>query len=187
MIGKTRKIAPVFAFTLAMFLLLITAKPTMASKSVGSWEMNLPGDYEQIKQTFLRTFPEFEANNLYYRNPYLGPPEGPCATLTLDVKHLRAKAGEDNLHLKANDLELSVEFPLIPSLVEVQILKIAGADVELDIVLWEPDANGVFGELTAKFKGNVKFHIPEMPGLEPYHYEGPELNVKITFVEQSTM
>lgn len=160
--------------------------PTPPPGEPGYWEITVPGGYEQLKQSLFTMFPEFEAEDLHYRNPYLGQPGGPYTTVTVDVAYLKeyVDSNEEALHLEARGLKFYMDPIILPS-PPFPHVEVAADDVQLDIDLNEPDPEtGVFGEATARLSGNVVFHIPNIPPMfEGYDYEGPELNIHVTFVE----
>jgi len=191
LIGKTRKTAAVvlLALAISLALSLFAFKPTSAVSPVaGHWEADLPGafgGYNGSKQFFLVMFPEFEAKNVHYKNPNLGPEDQPQsrATLILDAAYLKAKSDieEETLHLTARHLKLQVLLSFIT------LFEASGDYVELDVDLHEPDfldPSGTFGTLTATFRGNVKLDTPGfMMPIAEFDYEGPQLTVVLTLKE----
>lgn len=174
---------PVYSYNGPLLELSIHIKKP--EQEPGKWEIKLPGNYESFKNQFITLFPNFESGELHYTNPFLGPPGGPYATLTLDVSYLKAMADSENFHLDVQDLNLKIEGMTIPGSPSPSTIEIAAKEAVLDINTHSPDpVTGEFGEITSTFKNNVAFHIPNIPGLlDGYDYEGPELNVKITLFE----
>jgi len=167
----------------AVFLALMPTTVVMGKPA--TLNIKAPMGYETTKQTFLRTFPDFKAANLHYSNPYLGPPEGPSATLTINAGSVSAKAVGTNLHVTADTLDVSVSMFIEGVL---QFVQIRCKSLEADVNLWTPDSTGKFGTLVARLKGNVLFHVPNIPGLPAglaggYHYEGQSLTITMTFFE----
>lgn len=171
---------------MAMAVLIMLQPTTVVIGKPASLNIKAALGYESAKQVFIKTFPDFSATDLHYSNPYLGPSEGPWGTLTINAGCVSAKASDTSIHVTADMLDVSVNIPLggVFQLVQIKCKSLVG-----DIQLWTPNPDtGEFGVLTATLKGDVYFHIPNIPGLPEglaggYHYEGNSLTITMAFYE----
>jgi len=191
---KTRSGKVIVATTITMAVLILMAAAvfiaiqpvTVVVGKPATLNIRAPGGYESTVQIFVRMFPDFTATKLHYSNPYLGSWQGPWATLTVNAEYVSAKAADTSLHVAAQMLDFSVGVPLEGVFKWVNI---KCKSLEADAAFRTPDADdGEFGTLVAKLKGDVLFHVPNVPGLPKgleggYHYEGQSLTLTITFVE----
>jgi len=183
-IATTATMAALILMAAAVFIALQPV--TVVVGKPATLNIRAAAGYESMVQVFIKSFPDFTATDLHYGNPYMGPSQGPWGTLTIDAEYVSAKAADTSLHVTAQMLDVSVGNPIGGVL---QWVYIKCKSLEADVTFRTPDADdGEFGTLVAKLKGDVLFHVPNIPGLPKgleggYHYEGQSLTITATFVE----
>jgi hypothetical protein len=181
--------------TAIIILILITsityvAFPSSLARRTApeTWRVTLPGGYLSTRQLFIKMFPDLSASSFHYVNPDLASQPGLSSiALTVNLESLVAKTTDyvfyENLHVEARGVACSIEVYIVD--IGMRLAQVVCRELSIDVNLWPPGADGVYGSLKAKLRGEVLFSVPDVPGspIHGYYYQGSELAIEWTFVE----